>query len=133
MSSRGDPDRSVPMIADAQVHLWARPTPHRPWADQAASYIEHAPTLSSGTRPPLGAGELIGEMYVAGVDRVLLVPPVFAGDDNAASLEAVDAHPDRFAVMGRISLAPIIHRWRDEALGALSVGLLVVAGGVVSR
>jgi L-fuconolactonase len=43
-------------------------------------------------------------MRMTGVDRVVIVPPLFAGDDNAAALEAASSFPHRFAVMGRIAL-----------------------------
>lgn len=97
-------------IVDAQVHVWAPSTEARPWNTDADAYITRAPTLSSGHRPPLGAEELIREMDAAGVHRAVLVPPVFAGDDNATALEAAAAYPGRLAVMGRISL-------EDEHLG----------------
>jgi predicted TIM-barrel fold metal-dependent hydrolase len=104
-------------IVDSQVHVWAPESAERPWADGAASYIAHAPTLSSGDRPPLGADELVTEMDVAGVDRCVLVPPVFTGDDNTVALQAVAVHPGRFAVMGRIALEdpgrsrPLLETW----------------------
>lgn len=91
-------------IVDAQVHVWAPPSAEHPWAEGAQDYIEEAPTLSSGERRPMGAAELLREMQTAGVHRAVLVPPVFAGDDNTAALLAARAHPDRFVVMGRISL-----------------------------
>ena len=37
----------------------------------------------------------------AGVDRAILVPPSWPGDDNTDSLEGARRWPDRFAVMGR--------------------------------
>jgi predicted TIM-barrel fold metal-dependent hydrolase len=42
-------------------------------------------------------------MDAAGVHRAVLVPPGWEGSRNDLSLAAARAHPDRFAVMGRIA------------------------------
>ena len=78
------------MIVDAQVHVWGANTPERPWPARAEPH-----------RAPLGKDELLAEMDKAGVDRALLVPPSWEGDRNDLALEAAQAHPDRYAVMGR--------------------------------
>ncbi|MFN7087328.1 MAG: amidohydrolase family protein [Burkholderiales bacterium] len=81
------------LIVDSQVHIWGANTPERPWPAEQR------------TRPqrevPLGADELLGEMDRAGVDRCIIVPPAWEGDRNDLGLAAAQAHPDRFAVMGR--------------------------------
>ena len=77
-------------IVDAQVHVWAANTPERPWP------ARHPPH-----REPLGKDELLATMDKAGVDGAILVPPSWEGDRNDLALEAAQAHPDRFAVMGR--------------------------------
>lgn len=41
-------------------------------------------------------------MNAAGVRRAVLVPPSWEGDYNDLALAAAQAHPDRFAVMGRV-------------------------------
>jgi L-fuconolactonase len=80
------------LIVDTQVHIWGEDTPERPWPKR------HAPH-----RPrPLGRDELLVEMETAGVDRVVIVPPSWEGDRNDLALEAAAAHPQRFAVMGRL-------------------------------
>lgn len=80
------------LIVDSQVHIWAADTPERPWPKRAAPQ-----------RPvPLGADELLGEMNAAGVDRVVIVPPSWEGEYNDLALAAAKAHPNRFAVMGRL-------------------------------
>ena len=53
---------------------------------------------------PLGHEELLREMNGAGVARCVLVPPTWEADRNDTSLEAARLHPDRFRVMGRLSL-----------------------------
>ncbi|MCE9640371.1 MAG: amidohydrolase, partial [Betaproteobacteria bacterium] len=42
------------------------------------------------------------EMNEAGVDRVVIVPPSWEGDRNDLGIAASAAHPQRFAVMGRL-------------------------------
>ncbi len=97
------------LIADSQVHIWAANSPERPWA--------------AGTRPhrpaPLGSEDLLREMNAAGVDRVVIVPPSLDGTRNDLGLAAAQAHPDRFAVMGKIGVkdaeAPArLAQWRTQ-------------------
>ena len=79
------------LIVDSQVHIWGANTPQRPWPARAHAQREI----------PLGHEELLREMDAAGVDRVVIVPPSWEGDRNDLALAAAQAHPHRFAVMGR--------------------------------
>lgn len=92
------------MIVDAQVHVWGANTPERPWPARAEPH-----------RAPLGKDELLSEMAKAGVDRAVLVPPSWEGDRNDLALEAAQAHPDRYAVMGRFD--PDAPGARDQVAG----------------
>jgi L-fuconolactonase len=84
------------MIVDSQVHIWAADTPDRPWPPGQAARA-HQPT-------PLTAEALLEKMNAAGVARAILVPPSWEGDRNDVALAAAHRYPDRFAVMGRLSL-----------------------------
>lgn len=80
------------LVVDSQVHIWGADTPERPW-----------PKRAEAQRPiPLDANDLLREMNEAGVDRVLIVPPSWEGDRNDLGIAAAAAHPNRFAVMGRL-------------------------------
>ena len=80
------------LIVDSQVHMWGADTPERPW-----------PKRGQPQRPvPLGKDELLREMAAAGVDRTVIVPPMWEGDRNDLALEAARTHPGRFAIMGRL-------------------------------
>jgi len=79
------------LIVDSQVHVWAASTPERPWP---ARHQPHKPQ-------PITKDDLLREMDRAGVDRAVLVPPSWEGERNDIVLAAAQAHPDRFAVMGR--------------------------------
>ena len=80
------------LVVDSQVHIWGADTPQRPW-----------PKRAPAQRPiPLGADDLLREMNEAGVDRVIIVPPSWEGDRNDLGIEAAKAHPNRYAVMGRL-------------------------------
>jgi predicted TIM-barrel fold metal-dependent hydrolase len=46
---------------------------------------------------------MLTEMDAAGVDRAVVVPPHWVGDDNETALEAAATHPTRFAVVGRFN------------------------------
>ena len=99
------------MIVDSQIHLWAPETPERPWIPGGRERA-HLPD-------PLTYSKFLPMMEVAGVDRAIVVPPTWPGDDNDHALEAASRYPDRFAVMGRF---PIEHpqsrhalaTWRDQ-------------------
>jgi len=88
--------RPTMMIVDSQVHIWAADTPERPWPPGEAARA-HQPT-------PLTAEGLLEKMDAADVARAILVPPSWEGDRNDVVLAAAHRYPERFAVMGRISL-----------------------------
>ena len=90
-------------IVDAQVHLWNAGTPN-PWHRQIPAYTKE---------------DLLQAMDGAGVDRAVIVPPMWMGDTNDLALEAARAHPDRFAVLGRLALddpasATLLDDWNSQ-------------------
>lgn len=102
------------LIVDSQVHIWAADRPDRPWPKPTASW---KPTAHRAE--PLGAGELLGDMAQAGVDRVILVPPSWEGERNDLMLEACARYPDRFRFAARLALddpsaADFIANWRKQ-------------------
>jgi len=81
-------------VVDSQVHIWGADAPGRPWPK---------PERGKPQRPqPFGASDLLKAMDEAGVDRTVIVPPMWEGDRNDLGLEAARTHPNRFAVMGRL-------------------------------
>lgn len=73
------------LITDAQVHLWEPNRPDRPWP-------------GTPIRPPhrlngFSAEETLVEMDLAGVDRAVVVPPNWVGDNNQTALEAAARYP----------------------------------------
>jgi predicted TIM-barrel fold metal-dependent hydrolase len=104
------------MIVDAQVHLWKANSLDWPWVPGARPQLPEPFTIERAL--PL--------MDEAGVDRVVIVPPSL-NDSNDYALEAAKRHPDRFGVMGRISLqdpksAELLPRWKEQP-GMLGVRL----------
>ena len=79
-------------VLDSQVHVWP--------ADRLDRRLDE----DYRSRPPYTYEALLAAMDEAGVDGTMLVPPSFDGDRNDYALEAASKHPDRFAVMGRVSL-----------------------------
>jgi predicted TIM-barrel fold metal-dependent hydrolase len=100
------------IVTDAQVHVWAPPSAQRPWAAGGESYAEGVDNLSAASRTPLSPAALLDEMDAAGVDRCVLVPPTFAGDDNEVALAGARRWPDRLTVMGRLALDDPVSRER---------------------
>lgn len=104
------------MITDAQVHLYQPDTPQHPWPQEPGR-------TPPSTRYATGysAEQMIGAMDAIGVDRAVIVPPVWAGEDanNAYALDCAARYPGRFAVMGRFDIyapdAPDrLERWLDQ-------------------
>jgi len=83
------------IIVDSQVHIWGANTPERPWPARLG--------VKAQRDIPLGKDELLREMDAAGVDRVVIVPPSWEGERNDLAIVAAQAHPNRFAIMGRIN------------------------------
>jgi L-fuconolactonase len=83
-------------IVDSQVHLWGADTPARPWPPGR--------TADAQKPYPIPKEALLFQMDLAKVRRMVLVPPSWEGDRNDLALEAARSHPDRFAVMGRLTL-----------------------------
>lgn len=107
------------MIIDSQVHVWTEETPDRPWPPGGRERA-HLPTA-------LTMEKMLALMDDAGVDRAIIVPPSWEGDRNDYALEAAQRFPDRFAVMGRLTLdSPDakrqVARWMDDR-GMLGVRL----------
>ena len=65
-----------------------------------------APGQKDQQRPPhrpngFSAEEMLVEMDAAGVDRAVIVPPTWAGENNLMACEAAARYSARFAVVGR--------------------------------
>ena len=107
------------LITDAQVHLWEVDRPERPWPQPP----RNKPQLPNG----FSAAQMITEMDAIGVDRAVIVPPTWVGENNATALEAARDYPGRFGVMGRFDAAAPDARdqlanWRSQP-GMLGIRL----------
>lgn len=90
-------------VIDAQIHLWAA----------------RAEVVPPHRSEPYLAGEALADMDAAGVDGAIIHPPSWDPNSNALAVEAVRAHPDRFAILGRIPLDEpdkhhLIETWRRQ-------------------
>ncbi|SFI57442.1 amidohydrolase [Caulobacter sp. UNC279MFTsu5.1] len=75
------------LIVDSQIHLWT--------GDQAPPHH---------WRAPYRAEQALRDMDEAGVARAVVCPAIWDVDANAYSVQAAQAHPDRFAVLGWFDL-----------------------------
>jgi predicted TIM-barrel fold metal-dependent hydrolase len=105
------------MIVDSQIHLWKAETEDWKWTPGSHAQLEEPFTIERALRM----------MDEAGVDRAVIVPPSWTGDRNDYGLEAHQRYPQRFAVMGRLSLknpanAALVPSWRDQP-GMLGIRL----------
>jgi predicted TIM-barrel fold metal-dependent hydrolase len=82
------------LIIDAQIHLWT--------GDQAPPHH---------WRAPYRAEDALRDMDAAGVDRAINCPALWDPTANDYSVQAAQAHPDRFATLGWFDL----NRPKDEA------------------
>jgi len=98
-------------IVDSQVHLWAADSPARPWPPGRAQEAQ---------KPyPISKEAMLFQMDLAGVRRIVIVPPSWEGDRNDVALDAARAYPDRFAVMGRLAMGDpasraLVADWRKQ-------------------
>jgi L-fuconolactonase len=111
-------------IADGQVHVWQPESADRPWPKGGPERAQLPYALT--------CERLLAMMDEAGVDRAILVPPSWEGDRNDHALAGAAAHPDRFAVMGRLALdqpdnAKLLKDWKKQP-GMLGVRLTFVLG-----
>jgi predicted TIM-barrel fold metal-dependent hydrolase len=109
-------------ITDAQVHVWMPESADRPWPQGGAARAQLPYALTYQ--------RLLAMMDEAGVDRAILVPPSWEGDRNDHALAGATAHPDRFAVMGRLALdqpsnAKLLRDWKKQP-GMLGIRLTFV-------
>ena len=75
------------------------------WAAEPADHPWPRPSPAPVQRPePFLPEHLLDEMDRAGVQGAVLVPPSWEGHRNALSLDAARRYPERFAVMGRLSI-----------------------------
>src|SRR5262249_5995209 len=105
-------------IVDAQVHLWKAGSPGWPWGPGAKPQLPEPFTIE----------KLVPMMDEAGVNRAVIVPPSWPGDRNDYALEAAKRYPDRFAVMGRVTLqnpqsAALLPKWKEQP-GMLGVRVI---------
>ena len=90
------------MIVDAQIHIWAKGTPsahHR--------------------QEPYSKDQALAGMDEAGVDRAVIHPVMWDPDSNELAVEAVRAHPDRFAILGwfyldRPESRALVDTWKNR-------------------
>jgi predicted TIM-barrel fold metal-dependent hydrolase len=99
-------------IVDAQVHIWERESPENPWPGHRKHYAH---------RPEYTAEELLADMDTAAVDRAILIPASFAGDNNTYCIDAARRYPERFAVVGRIAVGEVgreefLESWQETPL-----------------
>jgi len=97
------------MIVDAQVHIWEANSVDRPWLPGRVASSPSRFTIE----------KLLPRWTRRAVDRVVIVPPSWEGDRNDYALEAVRCYPERFAVIGRLSLASpktaaLLPHWKKE-------------------
>lgn len=90
------------LIVDSQVHAWS-----------------NGESTGHHRRSPITKEVLKAEMATAGVDRVVLVPPLWDPGLNAYSLALAQEEPTRFAVMGLLETDVIdpserLRTWRDQ-------------------
>ncbi len=92
-------------IVDAQIHIWSGGLPGNQAHRQVTEFT---------------ASEAIALMDEGGVDAAVIHPPSWGKRDDVMAEEAVQAYPDRFAIMGKVPLdepersRSLVATWRDR-------------------
>ena len=102
-------------LVDAHVHVW---TP-----DVQAYPLDAAYTVADMQPPSFTVDELLEACTPHGVGRVVLIQMSFYGFDNRYMLDAIAAHPGRFA-----GVAILDHRRPDVAMGMRAIARRGVTG-----
>ncbi|MBY0329100.1 MAG: amidohydrolase [Acetobacteraceae bacterium] len=108
-------------VIDAQVHVYERNHPGRPWVD-----VLHGP-------PEVTDADMIRAMDEVGVDGGLLVSVhTMYRYDASYAIEAYNRHPDRFALIKPVDptdpgVAETIAAWRGQE-GAVAIRIMMRAG-----
>jgi len=112
------------MIIDAQVHVYERNHPGRPWANTL-----HGP-------PEMTGDQMIAAMDEAGVDAAVLVSAwTMYRDDASYAVEVRNAHPDRFALVKPLipadpAVEETIADWARTP-GAVAVRVISIPSGAI--
>lgn len=101
----------MPVIIDAQIHVWKASTPDRPWPPDA---------IEPQREIPLEVPEVRSLMDEAGVTAALLLGPTWEGSRNDYTLATAAAEPGRFGAICRYATADPaevekLAHWRDVA------------------
>ena len=91
-------------IVDAQIHIWSGGLP---------SNMAHRQVTSFTTE------EAVAEMNEGGIDAAVIHPPSWGPKDDQMAEDAVQAYPDRFAIMGKVPLdepesPSLVASWRSQ-------------------
>jgi len=92
------------LIVDSQIHIWRN--------GKMSAHHRQVPNFL--------VDEALAEMAAAGVDAAVLHPPSALGDDvNVQAVEAVQAHPDKFCILGHFDLQSpdrenIVAHWKER-------------------
>lgn len=121
-------------VVDAQVHIWERDHPGRPWTQAPAPPLLEPSPFIDRTLLSVTDDDLIAQMDEVGVDAAIIVTPGrMYGLDNGYSFEAAQRRPDRFAVVGRFDpdaddAEAVVAGWRERP-GALGLRLTMLDDG----
>jgi L-fuconolactonase len=117
-------------ILDAQLHVWDRDRPDRPWRTAPPVDANEAFTRRHMEEHTITYQAMAGIMDAAGVAAALLVSPGgLYGNDNRYALDAAQDLPERFAIVARVEhrapdIATQVRRLRGTP-GCLGLRLLV--------
>jgi hypothetical protein len=87
------------VIIDSQVHIWEPDSPLRPRPPVDKTLFKPGQIHD---QEPLDVCRLLREKDAAGVDRAIVVPPLWEGHRNDVASEGALLYPDRFAIMGKL-------------------------------
>jgi predicted TIM-barrel fold metal-dependent hydrolase len=129
-----------PEVVDAQVHVWERNHPGRPWRAEYQAVLDQIQQLSetASRRTELTGAQMIGEMAEAGVTAAIVVlSSLQYGFDCSYAFETAAAYPDRFAVVGSVDparpdLDDYVAGWRGMPNG-LGLRIVTVNPGAQDR
>ncbi len=90
------------LVVDGQIHLWSK-----------------GETMHPHRKTPYTTEQALADMDAAGVDAAIIHPPSWDPDSNALAIAAARAHPQRFAILGRLDLdkpesRAVVAGWKQQ-------------------
>jgi len=97
------------MIIDSQIHLWSSADTEEEWTE--------GDILKPHLKEALTWQRFLPMMNEAGVDRALIMPPPWVGNNYSHAIDAVERNPGRFGIVPTVNVSSLTPSHCSEVMG----------------